>query len=245
MKDWPQPVEALNEAGASDVVLLCEHAANHVPDEYRSLGLEAPELERHIAFDLGAADVTRRLAALIDAPAFLGTYSRLLIDLNRPLGRPSSIPMRSESTDIPGNIGIPPGEFRRRADTIFTPFHRHVAEFLDVRRAEQRPTRIVTIHSFTPVFLGEPRPWQAGVLFDNARAFGWKTIERMAAPGLLIDANVPYETDRNEDYAVPVHGDDRGIPAILIEIRNDLLGRKQGIDEWASRIARAVTAVDG
>ena len=230
----------MNEAGTSDVVLLCEHAANHVPDEYWSLGLDASELERHIAFDLGAAEVTRRLAALIDAPAFLGTYSRLLIDLNRPLGRPSSIPVRSESTDIPGNIGIAPDEVWRRADTIFTPFHRRVAAFLDERQAAKRPTRIVTIHSFTPVFLGEPRPWHAGVLFDNASAFGWKTIKRMAAPGLPIDANVPYKTDRNEDYSVPVHGDDRNIPAILIEVRNDLISDPNGVMEWADRIAGAI-----
>src|SRR5690606_3354357 len=102
-EDWPPPVEAINEAGSSDIVLLCEHASNHLPAEYGGLGLAAVDLTRHIAWDIGAAAVTRALAVALDAPAFLGTYSRLLVDLNRPFAAPNAIPVRSEATDIAGN----------------------------------------------------------------------------------------------------------------------------------------------
>ncbi len=153
--------------------MLCEHASNHMPTEYRQLGLDASHLQRHIAWDIGAAEVTRLLSARLDAPAFLSGYSRLLIDLNRPLDTPGSIPVLSEDTDIPGNVGIHTAERDRRAEIMFSPFHERVAAHLDRRLAQGRPTRIVTIHSFTPVFLGVARPWHetgAAVKADLAEA---------------------------------------------------------------------------
>lgn len=244
-RDWPPAVEAINEDGAADIVLLCEHASNHIPVEYDRLGLEARHLERHIAWDIGAAEVTRRLATLLDAPAFLAGYSRLLIDLNRPLGSPGSIPGRSEDTDIPGNIGLDDAEKARRAGTMFTPFHDRVAAHLDRRLAEGRATRLVTVHSFTPVFLGVRRPWHAGVLYDRARDFGEAIIAGLGMDGALnVAANQPYVIARDGDYAVPVHGDDRGIPAVLLEIRQDLVADPHGCEEWARRIAAAIPALE-
>lgn len=241
--DWPEPVEVLNEGGRSDIVLLAEHASNHIPAEYADLGLAAPHLERHIAWDIGAAGVTRLLSARLDAPAFLGTYSRLLIDLNRPLGAEGSILIRSEDTDIPGNVGIGPGEAARRAAAMFTPFHDRVAAHLDRRARERRPTRIVTIHSFTPVFLGIARPWHAGVLYGRAREFGEAILSRLLVDRMLrAEANVPYVISENADYAVPVHGDGRGLDAVLIEVRQDLLASQAGIEEWADRLTAALPA---
>jgi predicted N-formylglutamate amidohydrolase len=238
--DWPAPVEALNEGGTSDIVLLCEHASNHIPAAYGGLGLPPPDLLRHIAWDPGAAAVARALSARLDAAAFLGTYSRLLIDLNRPLAAPDSIVTRSEDTDVPGNAGLAPAERQRRADTIFTPYHARVAAHLGERGG--RPTRLVTIHSFTPVFHGVARPWHAGVLFIAATGFGGEMVERLREPGLLVEANVPYKSDRAGDYAIPRHGDDRGIPAVLIELRNDLIVDPAGIAQWTARLARALGA---
>ncbi|MBZ9674505.1 N-formylglutamate amidohydrolase [Mesorhizobium sp. ES1-1] len=241
--DWPDAVEVLNERGGCDVVLLCEHASNHIPAEYRQLGLEAANLQHHIAWDIGAARVTRLLATRLDAPAFLGGYSRLLIDLNRPLGSPGSIPVRSEDTDIPGNVGIDAAERARRAEIMFSPFHDRVAAHLDLRIAEGRPTRIVTIHSFTPVFVGVARPWHAGVLHGAASDLAEALISGLCKDAALnVEANVPYIISRDGDYAVPVHGDDRGIPAILVEIRQDLLSSRSGIEDWANRLAVALPA---
>ena len=239
--DWPQAVEVLNEHGRSDIVLLCEHASNHMPAEYGRLGLEASHLQRHIAWDIGAAEVTRLLSARLDAPAFLSGYSRLLIDLNRPLGTLGSIPVLSEDTDIPGNVGIDVAERTRRAAIMFSPYHDRVAAHLDRRMTEGRPTRIVTIHSFTPVFLGVARPWHAGVLHDHAADLAEAILSGLRTDAALnVAANVPYVISRDADYAVPIHGDDRGIPAVLVEIRQDLLSTRSGIEEWANRLAAAL-----
>lgn len=242
-KGWPAAVEVLNENGRSDIVLLCEHASNHMPAEYGQLGLNIDDLQRHIAWDIGAAEVTRLLSALLDAPAFLSGYSRLLIDLNRPLGTSGSIPVLSEDTDIPGNVGLDPAERARRAEIMFTPFHDRVAAHLDRRARDGRPTRIATIHSFTPVFFGVARPWHAGVLYDRAGDFGETILAGLRRDGTLnVAANVPYVISRDADYAVPIHGDDRGIPAVLIEVRQDLLASRSGIEAWADRLAAALPA---
>ncbi|WP_244661547.1 N-formylglutamate amidohydrolase [Mesorhizobium huakuii] len=222
---------------------MCEHASNHIPVEYRQLGLDASHLQRHIAWDIGAAEVTRLLSARLDAAAFLSGYSRLLIDLNRPLGTSGSIPALSEDTDIPGNVGIDTAERDRRAKIMFSPFHDRVAAHLDRRMAKGRPTRIVTIHSFTPVFLGVARPWHAGVLHGHAADLAEAILSGLRADATLnVAANVPYVISRDADYAVPVHGDDRGIPAVLVEIRQDLLATRSGIEEWTDRLAAALPA---
>ncbi|QPC93663.1 N-formylglutamate amidohydrolase [Mesorhizobium sp. INR15] len=242
-KDWPAAVEVINESGRSDIVLLCEHASNHMPAEYGLLGLDARHLQRHIAWDVGAAEVTRLLSARLDAAAFLSGYSRLLIDLNRPLGAKGSIPLLSEDTDIPGNAGIVQQERNRRAELMFAPFHDRVAAHLDRRAKDGRPTRIVTIHSFTPVFLGVSRPWHAGVLYDQAADLGEALLAGLRTDTALnVSANVPYVISRDADYAVPIHGDDRNIPAVLVEIRHDLLSSRSGIEEWADRLATALPA---
>lgn len=244
-KDWPEAVEVLNENGHSDIVLLCEHASNHMPAEYRQLGLDASHLQRHIAWDIGAAEVTRLLSSKLDAPAFLSGYSRLLIDLNRPLHSQGSIPVLSEDTDIPGNVGIDATERTRRAETMFLPFHDRVAAYLDRRAQPGRQTRIVTIHSFTPVFLGVSRPWHAGVLHDHASDLAEAILSGLRTDAALnVAANVPYVISREADYAVPIHGDDRGIPAVLVEIRQDLLSTRSGIEEWANRLAAALPALE-
>lgn len=128
--------------------------------------------------------------------------------------------MQSEDTDIPGNVGLDPEERSRRAEIMFAPFHDRVAAHLDERAKQGRATQIATIHSFTPVFLGVRRPWHAGVLYDQAIEFGQAVLAGLNIGGALnVAANEPYVISRDGDYAIPVHGDDRDIPAVLIEIR--------------------------
>jgi predicted N-formylglutamate amidohydrolase len=234
MSAAPPAVTALNEGGASRFVLLCEHASNFIPEEYAALGLPAAELERHIAYDIGAANLARRLSVLLDAPLFLAGYSRLLIDLNRPWRAPSSIPEISEATVIPGNIGIDAAERARRQAAWFTPFHDRVAAFL-----ETRPGAVVIgVHSFTPVYLGEARPWHAGILYGAATRFGTTLVRALAEdPALVIGENEPYRIDPDYDYTVPVHGDAVGREAVLLEVRQDLLGDDAGCEAWARRLA--------
>lgn len=243
-ENWPPAVEVLNEGGASDVVLLCEHASNYIPPEYAGLGLSPADLARHIAWDPGAADLTRALSAALDAPAFLGRYSRLLIDLNRPLEVAASILKRSEDTDIPGNREVPTPDLARRVLRIYRPFHDRVAAHVAWRLAMGRPTRVLAVHSFTPVFSGVARPWHAGVLYDprHAGAFGAQMLEGLRAPSLRVDANVPYRVSRDDDYGIYEHGADRGLPAVIVEVRHDLLGGPEAVADWAGRIRRALAA---
>ncbi|WP_431272355.1 N-formylglutamate amidohydrolase [Dankookia sp. P2] len=237
MSQAPPAVTALNEGGASRYVLLCEHASNFIPPEYALLGLPATELGRHIAYDIGAANLARRLSALLDAPLFLAGYSRLLIDLNRPWRAPSSIPEVSEATAIPGNVSIDAAERARRQAAWFTPFHDRVAAFLGTRP----DAAVIGVHSFTPVYLGEARPWHAGILYGKAARFGSALVRALAAdPALVIGDNEPYRIDPDYDYTVPVHGDAAGRDAVLLEVRQDLLGDDTGCEDWAKRLAAAL-----
>ena len=232
-------VSVVNKGGTSPLLLVCEHASNHIPEGFAGLGLPPEELRRHIAWDIGAAALAGRLAALLDAPLILSGYSRLLIDCNRPPGVPSSIPLRSEATDIPGNQGLTAAQVAQRQNDYFWPFQRRLAQHLDAR-----PTRFVLgVHSFTPVFHGIPRPWQAGVLYGEATVFGAALIAGLRQdPALTVGDNEPYRIELAEDYTVPVHGDARGIPAALIEVRQDLLADPAGIEAWALRLAPVLAA---
>jgi predicted N-formylglutamate amidohydrolase len=244
MSEAPPAVSVLNAGGASRFVLLCEHASKFIPAEYQGLGLPPAELERHIAWDIGAAELARRLSARLDAPLFLAGTSRLLIDLNRPLHAPSSIPEVSEATPIPGNRGIDPAERARRQAAWFTPFHARVAAFLADRVAAGQPTAVIGVHSFTPVYLGERRPWHAGILYGRAEAFGTTLVRQLAAePGLFIGDNEPYRIETEMDYTVPVHGDARGLDAVLLEVRQDLLGSAAQCEAWAARLAAALEQI--
>jgi len=235
----PPPVTLHNAGGGSPFVLLCEHASSHIPAEYASLGLPAPELERHIAYDIGAAELARQLSALLDAPLFLAGYSRLLIDLNRPLHAPSSIPEVSEATVIPGNLGLGAAERARRQAAWFAPFHDRVAGFLATRPG----ATVIGVHSFTPVYLGERRPWHAGILYAEARRLGTALVHALAAdPALVIGDNEPYRIESEFDYTVPVHGDAQRRDAVLLEVRQDLLGTVADCAAWAARLAVALAA---
>lgn len=236
--ETPPAVTGLNEDGTSPCVLICEHASNHIPANYESLGLAADDVASHIAWDIGAARLARRLSDMLDAPLFLSGYSRLLIDCNRPTGSPSSIPLVSEHVSIPGNQGLGDSEIAHREKAFFAPFQERIAGFLNARVAAGRPTVILGIHSFTPVYLGTTRIWHMGVLHGTATELALQLLAGFRRdPEILVGDNEPYRVDHREDYTVPVHGDARAIPAALIEVRSDLLASTAGLQSWASRIA--------
>ncbi len=166
----PAPVRVLRPTGASEFFLTADHAGRAIPRQLGTLGLPQSELERHIAWDIGIAGVTRQLAEALDATAVLQSYSRLVIDCNREPGWASSIPQISELTPIPGNQIIPPAEREARRREIFLPYHQEIAELLDHRRAAGHRTVLIAMHSFTPVFKGERRSIEVGVLYNRDRA---------------------------------------------------------------------------
>jgi predicted N-formylglutamate amidohydrolase len=236
----PSPVTILNPLGASPFVLVCEHASNFIPARHGRLGLPEAELVRHIAWDVGAADLTRALVSRLDAPAFLAGVSRLLIDCNRPLTSSTSIPEVSERP-IPGNQNLDATERRARARAWFEPFHTAISKHLDGRAALNRPTAVIGVHSFTPVFKGVRRPMHAGILFGASSTIGHATIADLGRDGnLVVVENAPYVIDA-DDWTIPTHADGRSLPGVLIEIRHDELANPSLIDAWADRLTRALS----
>ncbi|MBF0865819.1 MAG: N-formylglutamate amidohydrolase [Gluconobacter potus] len=241
-----EAVEIVNPSGKSPYVLLCEHASSSIPSSYANLGLSVEERLRHIAWDIGARAVAVELSRQLDAVLILGTVSRLVIDLNRPLHSSSSIPTVSELTVIPGNKDLSDIERQERQRRWFHPFHDAVTRILDQRQAVKEPTLLLGIHSFTAVFKGEQRLWPAGILFDKATVYAEAFIKALhEASGDPVVGNFPYVIEFDEDYAVPVHGDGRDIPACLVEIRQDLLTEKHQTYRWASFLAQAALKVQG
>lgn len=243
--DEPPAYGVVNPDGASPYVLICEHASPRIPRALGDLGLSEPERMRHIGWDIGAQALALDLSATLDAPLFVANYSRLVVDCNRPSGNPSMIPEISETTVVPGNHNLDATARQVRLETLFHPFHAAIARRLDARQAAGKPTLVVGVHSFTPVYKGRSRPWHAGILYDAGQGFGQSIIAALAQnPALVVAANEPYRID-SDDYTVPVHGDARGLPAVLLEIRHDLIDDTLGVRDWAHRLTSALRAAEG
>ena len=240
--DDPPPVRVLRADAGSTFLLTADHAGRAIPRRLGDLGLPMSELERHIAWDIGIAGVTERLSEALDATAVLQAYSRLVIDCNRRPEWPSAIPAISELTAIPGNAAVSPAEREARRRAIFLPYHALIAELLDRRAAAGRPSVLVAMHSFTPVFKGVARSVEVGVLYNpGARDTRLPRImlDLLRAEGdLAVGDNQPYAITGNSDYTVPVHGEERSLPHVELEIRQDLIGDAAGQDAWAARLAR-------
>ncbi|MBY0274595.1 N-formylglutamate amidohydrolase [Candidatus Binatia bacterium] len=230
-------------AGRSPFVLACDHAGRAIPRRLDALHLSAHELGSHVAWDLGVADLGRALSVRLDACAIAHAYSRLVIDANRPLDAPDSIPTRSERTRIPANEGLSATARRQRADEVFAPYHRRLRDELDARRAASRPSLLVALHSFTPVYLAEARRWHAGVLYGRDPALARLVLEGLRGdPDLVVGENEPYAVSDATDYTIVVHGEQRGIPHVELEIRQDLLASDAGIARWSERLALVLQA---
>lgn len=235
-----EAVEIINEAGSAPILLCCEHASNHVPDGIR-LGVTDADLETHIGHDIGAADVTRRLSELLDAPAVLSHCSRLVIDCNRPLASAESIPAEVAGIPIPGNHRLPDSERQRRAAHYFEPFHASVESLL-TQRDPNATHLLVSIHSFTPRLLDEVRPWDVGVLQRRSPAAGEAMVKAFRETGVTCAANQPYQIEDETDATIPRHGEAQGRSAVLIELRQDGLATQAEIEIWAQRTAAAIRA---
>ncbi len=237
--DEPPVFRVEREQGASPFFLTCDHGGRRLPRRLGDLGLPASELERHIAWDIGASAVTSLLAAALDAFAIHQTYSRLAIDCNRDPSVETSIVTVSELTEIPGNRGLSAEARRMRAAEIFEPYHRRITAELETRKAGERPTVLIAMHSFTPVFKGVARPWHVGVLYNRDPRFAHALKALLEAEGdLVVGDNEPYAISDLSDYTIPVHGERRGLPHVEIEIRQDLIAETAGQRAWADRLAR-------
>jgi predicted N-formylglutamate amidohydrolase len=228
----------LRPDGASDVVLICEHASRAMPKSLGTMGLDGAALESHIAWDIGAQRVAELVSECLDAALVLQRFSRLAYDCNRPPESPGAYPERSEIYEIPGNAGLSAEDKARRAKALYHPFHQAIDATIDARLAQGRGVVLVTIHSFTPVYFGKPRDGFLGILHDEDRRLADAMLEAAASMGHeRVFRNYPYGPADGVTHTLKRHGLTREIANVMLEIRNDLISDDAGQQQWAGQIA--------
>ncbi|WP_282609272.1 N-formylglutamate amidohydrolase [Pelagibius sp. Alg239-R121] len=240
----PAPFEVVNPDSSSPVVLTCEHAGRKIPRALGDLGVADTEMDRHIAYDIGAAQVARRLNTALNAVLILQSFSRLVIDCNRPVEAPDSVPEISDGTRIPGNSGLDATARQSRFDAIHRPFHQEISRQIETRTAAGREVLLVAVHSFTPQLRSRdgPRPWHIGLLYNRSDELAEQFMQGLNRHDATLHAafNEPYRIDDRSDYTIPVHGEGRGIPHVLLEIRNDLIAEAVGQNYFARLFAAII-----
>src|SRR4051794_7968820 len=236
----PHPVEVVPGSVQSGILILCDHASNAVPPDLSDLGLPESEFGRHIAYDIGAAAVTRSLARRLGAPAILTRFSRLVIDPNRGRDDPTLVMRLSDGAVVPGNAGVDEAEVAQRVARFYDPYDAAIAAAIDRATAAGTPPAIVCVHSFTPSWRGTPRPWHVGILWDADDRLARPLLEGLAAElGLVVGDNEPYDGALAGD-TVDRHGTRLGLSNALIEVRQDLIGDAAGARAWGERLARVL-----
>ncbi len=240
------PVETVAGPLDAGVLVICDHASNALPPHYGTLGLPPEALERHIAYDIGAAALTRALAERLDAPAVLSTFSRLLIDPNRGADDPTLVMRYSDGAIVPGNARADAAEIALRRERYWAPYRETVDATVAAMLAAGEWPALVSIHSFTPVWRGAARRWKIGVL--------WDCDDRLPGPLLKAlhdeDDLHAHGIGDNEPYDGALEGDTidavataRGLSNALIEVRQDLISDAAGVEAWADRLARLVRPI--
>jgi predicted N-formylglutamate amidohydrolase len=243
--DEPPAFLEMNADGRSGFVITVDHASARIPRRLADLGVPAAELARHIAWDIGALEVARRVSAALDAPLVAQNYSRLVIDCNRDPQVATSIPPVSEYTAVPGNADLCAAEREARRLEIFEPYHARIRAILDARAARGQDTILIAQHSMTPRYKDDQRAMHAAILYNRDRRFAGITLDLLRAePGLVIADNQPYFVSDETDYTVPRHGEARGLAYVEIEIRQDLVTDVAGQEEWGARLARVLSAAE-
>lgn len=243
-KDDIPALHEVNAGGASPFLLTSDHHGRVLPRTLGDLGVAESELTRHIAWDIGIAGIAERLAKMLDAHLVAQRYSRLVIDCNRPPGAVSSIPVMSEATAIPRNEGISEQEREARRREIFEPYHRRIDAVINHRVHAKRPTVLVSLHSFTPVYAGVARPWHIGALYNRHIVLPQLLLKHLHAESdLVVGDNEPYAVSDLTDYTIPVHGEVRGLISTGIEIRQDLIADQSassnGPSGWQGSLPRS------
>jgi len=240
-----------NAEGAGPFVFVCDHASNFFPPPYdTSLGITDADKIAHIAWDPGALGVARGLAKSLDAPLVHTTVSRLIIDCNREESRADLIPCLSETTQIAGNRNLSADEKAFRLNLAHRPFHKAIDKVINQRLDRGLPTAVVSIHSFTPVYKGQSRPWEIGLIYDRDRRLADPVLEGLKAKGgLTVGDNEPYAPSDGVYYTIRRHGEDRELPCLMIEIRNDEVKTSAEEAQWSDLLAplleHAAQAVGG
>jgi len=237
------PFELVPGNRAGGLVIVCDHASNHIPEQYGNLGLPATQLARHIAYDIGVREVTLRLARTLNAPAVLAGFSRLLIDPNRAADDPTLVMKIADGAIIPGNVAVDEAEVEARLAAFHAPYHRAVAKMINQAVEAGVPPAIFSVHSFTPRFKDQDRPWHATILWDCDPRLPLPLLRALEAQGdIVVGENVPYSGKLQGDTMFR-HASQNGLAHALIEIRQDLIGDTAGAAQWADRLARLLESL--
>lgn len=243
-EDDPEPYRVIEGAPSSDYIVICDHAGNRIPRLLGNLGVAQRDLQRHIAWDIGASEVAEGLGRELGARVILQPYSRLVIDCNRPLTSPQSVVQESDGTVIPGNLAITPEEAQLRAQCIFEPYHARIRRELDERSALGRTSALIFLHTFTPVLGGSARAWHAGVLHHREQRLAAPLLRGLRSePDLIVGDNEPYAASESTDYGLVEHGERRGLPCVELELRQDLLTSAKKREAWVIRLTRLFRSV--
>jgi predicted N-formylglutamate amidohydrolase len=241
--DEPEPFEILNTELEAKLLVVCDHASNRIPRSLNNLGLDEYSMRRHIAWDIGAGEVSRFLSLSLNVPAVLANYSRLVVDCNRRLDDATAFRALSDGDEIPGNHLLTVGEKARRADAIYWPYHQVIADRIDhVCRPDFAPA-MLSIHSFTPFFDNEHRPWEIGILWDTDPRIAVPLMASLKEKGVIVGNNEPYSGRHPHDFTVHYHGEKRGLPHVSIEIRQNLLRDTGSRRRWAATLADCIRPI--
>ncbi len=230
-------VEAIAGLLSSQALVLCDHASNAMPPEFGTLGLAPSQLERHIAYDIGAAWLSRRLAARLHCPALLTSFSRLLIDPNRGLDDPTLVMRLSDGAIVPGNARLDDSQVEERIARFYRPYDEAIASAVKIGIEQGCPPAIISVHSFTPFWKGALRPWHIGLLWDRDATLVEPLFKALRAdPDLIVGDNEPYAGWLEGD-TIDRHATRHGLPNVLIELRQDLIATQATAEAWADRLA--------
>ena len=237
-----QPVGHLQQRVYTPILLVCEHAGNAIPSQLGTLGLPQDKLQSHIGWDIEALAVARELAGNLSSELIYQKYSRLVVDCNRPLGVWDLIPEASAGISVPGNAHLSEAQREQRIEEIWQPFNDAIEQTLDDREKRSVPTVLVCVHSFTPALNGVDRPWHIGILFNRSDELATLLAKhlRVEAPDAVIGINEPYIVADDEDNTIPRFGEARGLPHVLIEIRNDLIRDTEGQTRWGNILTQSL-----
>jgi len=230
-------LKVFNDTGEASVLLVCEHATNFIPVNFNDLGLSQQQLKSHIAWDPGAIETAEAMALLLDAPLISAPVSRLLYDCNRPPESPTAIPLMSENQPIPGNVSLSEGARLQRVTDYYRPFEAAVAKQVSSMDAPL----IITVHSFTPVFLGQQRQVQIGVLHDEDSRFADAFLQQVLTEARFnIQRNQPYAPTDGVTHTLKHHALPSGLANVMLEIRNDLIASPTQQQQMAAYLAKHI-----
>ena len=241
----PPAVHKVNGGGQAPVIIVCDHASDKVPLSLGGLGLSKQEMGRHIAYDIGAAGVAEILSTQLDAPVLFSGFSRLVIDLNRPVDDFTSIREISDGVVVQANRRLSLAEITQRNEELFWPYQKAVGDAIAQKCTGGHLPAIISVHSCTDKMRGHTRPWHIGVLMNKDRRMGDALIStlKLQNPGLCIGDNQPYSGMDPYGYTIETHAMPGGLPNVLLEIRQDLIRDAAGQTEWGQIVSQALKVV--